>query len=259
MIWITWRRYRVRLVIVAMYVLVLIVFMIITEHAFQVAVHKCVQALTPNVHINCSSASPVGPDTKVMRPFSRVLRTESHASQVAIGILFLPILIGSVFGTPLIASEMDAKTNRLAWSQSVTRTRWFLTSWLTLAIPAVSAMSLFALIVQWWVTHINASLFSGGGLNQQLPFEISGVVAIAYTIFALSFGVCVGILVRRFVSPYPVTFLIGGYVGSYVCEENRYPLNTHYWEGQWNAAAIFLAMSAVLLGLTVVAVRRWRT
>ena len=38
----------------------------------------------------------------------------------------LPALLGMVLGVPLVASEIQQRTNRLAWTQSITRTRWLL-------------------------------------------------------------------------------------------------------------------------------------
>lgn len=41
MIWITWRRYRVRIILLALYVVALIIFMIVTEQAYQGALTSC--------------------------------------------------------------------------------------------------------------------------------------------------------------------------------------------------------------------------
>jgi hypothetical protein len=53
-------------------------------------------------------------------------------------------------------------------------------------------MSLLALTVQWWLTHVRASDFVGTGLIQSNQFDISGVAPIVAAVFALSFGACVG-------------------------------------------------------------------
>jgi len=39
-------------------------------------------------------------------------------------VLVVPALIGVFWGAPLIARELETGTFRLAWTQSVTRTRW---------------------------------------------------------------------------------------------------------------------------------------
>ena len=182
MMWLTWRRYRVRIILLALYVVALIVFMIITEHAYQSALTSCGFRATGTQLSACSGV---------------ISGAKSHASYVVDGLQILPFLIGLILGTPLIASELEAKTNRLAWAQGVTRTRWLLMSWLTLVIPVAIAMSLLALTVQWWLTHVHASVFVGTSLIQSSQFSISGVAPIAAAVFALSFGAGVGALWGR--------------------------------------------------------------
>lgn len=196
MTWITWRHYRVRIISLGLYVVALIVFMVLTQHAFQNAAVVCSRlhiSISRGDHCNAASLA------------------ESHGSLVETAIATLPFFIGLFLGTPLVASELERKTNRLAWSQGVTRTRWLVRTWLTLAIPTVVVMSLFALIVQWWATHIVTSISSGGGLIQPAQMLISGVAPIALALLLLTLGMFIGITVRRFFSPYAtsvVAFLV---------------------------------------------------
>jgi hypothetical protein len=70
----------------------------------------------------------------VLRPGSEAARCYSyessyanatHFNHVAVGVcIVLPALFGLVIGSPLVATELQQSTNRLAWSQSITRTRW---------------------------------------------------------------------------------------------------------------------------------------
>jgi hypothetical protein len=244
MIWLTWRRYRVRLILLTLYIAAIIIFMFITEHAFQVATAHCPSGAIPyDQGTLCGHGTP---------------RIEGNASWVANGIGILPALIGMVFGAPLVATELAAQTNRLTWMQGVTRTKWLIYSWLTLTTATVLLMSILALLVQWWATHIIASNFSGGGLIQQYPFMISGVAPIALTIFSLSFGVFVGIAVRRVVSPYPVTFIGLVVVWTFLGNRYRPTVPSDYWVRQWSEAGIYLALSALFLTLAIWLVRRWR-
>ena len=194
MIWITWRRYRVRLIMLALYVVALIVFMVLTEHSFHSATAGCQQLkVILNEGRQCNTVLP---------------GIESKASYVAVGLGILPLLIGLVLGTPMVASEFAGKTNRLAWLQGITRTRWLLATWLTLAIPTVVAMSLLAPVVQWWATHTQSTFSLGGDLIQPAQMVISGVDPIALALLALTFAMFVGIVCRRIVSPY-ATSVIG--------------------------------------------------
>jgi ABC-type transport system involved in multi-copper enzyme maturation permease subunit len=165
----------------------LVVLMVLTHHAFQNAAAVCSRLhIDINQGAHCNAASSA----------------ESHGSLVESAIALLPIFIGSILGTPLVASELERKTNRLAWSQGITRTRWLVRSWLTLAVPTVVVMSLLALIVQWWATHIVTSISSGGGLIQPAQMVISGVAPIALALLFLTLGMFIGITVRKYFSPY---------------------------------------------------------
>jgi len=326
--WLTWRRYRVRVILMALYALALIVFMIITEHVYQSALTSC----------------GIRPTGSQLRACSGVISgAESHDSWVVVGLGIFPFLIGLILGTPLIASELEAKTNRLAWAQGVTRTRWLLMSWLTLVIPVVITMSLLALTIQWWLTHVRASDFVGTGLIQSNQFDISGVAPIVAAVFALSFGACVGALWGRISWSVAATFVglwlvLGTMMGRIVpslapqvavpvsaaklpsslgwlvsagvrrnpdvhvgprtssvasivqhctslansspnlqsgggnvslvylnCLKSHsvqavkfYQPPNHYWILQWREAGVYFVLVAVLLGLSVWVVRRWR-
>ena len=193
MTWVTWRRYRTRFVLLTLYLLILVFFMLMTLHGYHDAVAKC-----------GTQAGVFFPQTACLRT---VQRAESHANYVAWGIGLLPFLVGLMLGAPLVASEIENRTNRLAWSQGITRTRWLLSGWLSIAVPVVFAMSLFGLIVQWWVSHVVTSSAFGAGLIQNTAFDISGVAPIALSVFALSCGTCIGVASRRFLSPYLGTFI----------------------------------------------------
>ena len=55
-------------------------------------------------------------------------------------VLYLfPAVIGAFWGAPLISRELEAGTFRLAWNQSVTRTRWTLVK---LALVGLTAMAI---------------------------------------------------------------------------------------------------------------------
>ena len=145
MIWVTWQRYRVRFLVLAFYVGVLIVAMFITEHAYEIA--KASFGSCPA----CSTA------------FSNA---QKNGTYVSVGLAVVPLLVGLVLGASIVASEFESKTNRLAWSQGMTRTRWLVCTWSILAIATVALMSVLVLFTQWWATHIVTSAGNGGALIQ---------------------------------------------------------------------------------------------
>ena len=129
-------------------------------------------------------------------------------------LLLTPPLIGAFWGAPLISRELEGETLRLAWSQSVTRTRWTL---LRLAVAGGAGMvfaGLFSLLLTWWAAPIDRAggfPITGGQLARFAPdaFDVRGVVPVAYAALAFTFGITVGMLIRRTVPAMAVT--LAGY------------------------------------------------
>jgi ABC-type multidrug transport system fused ATPase/permease subunit len=261
-------------------------------------------------------------------------------------LLFIPCLFGIVFGAPLVAGEFDQHTNRLAWTQGISRTKWLVSKWFTVLIVLVLLVTLLTLVAQWWV----------GRTFEQLPFQlvqtvgvgqvghiqpqffpITGLAPIGYTAFAFSLGAASGVVARKVswaiagtVVLYAVVALLmvttirpnlapqvfvssSGQPGAggappaevrlgawnlgvaYVyapsapnvanspsaqtvaqrCENKvarffdcleangieqgtYFQPSSHYWELQWWESAILVSSSALLLGVAIAGVRRWR-
>ena len=109
----------------------------------------------------------------------------------------LPCALGAAFGGPLVASELEHHTNRLMWTQGISRVRWFLSKWAGLAVIVVTLVALLTLETQWWTSHVfevSSLNVSPGNFGRLSPyfFPISGVAAVAYTLFALSLGTAAG-------------------------------------------------------------------
>ena len=73
-------------------------------------------------------------------------------------------------------------------------------------LPLVVLSVILTLVAQWWSHHVGASgigailgpgLFSGSGRMQPEVFSVTGIVPIAYTVFAFSLGAALGALLRR--------------------------------------------------------------
>ena len=245
----------------------------------------------------------------------------------------LPALLGLVLGVPLVASEIQQRTNRLAWTQSITRSRWLLVKIGVGAVFIATVVGALAPLVWWWTDAAQRSHI------QPANFDISGVVEVAYALFAFMLGVALGTLIRRsgwaFAACVPIFALVRAGVRHYVrpglvspavanvsveaplgnndwflnegfvplgrstpapgqtwssnnsviqnCQnfapggqkaahgltycEKLYHLHyvvqfqpaSHFWALQGAESGIFLVLAGVLLGLTVLTVRRWRT
>jgi ABC-type transport system involved in multi-copper enzyme maturation permease subunit len=239
----------------------------------------------------------------------------------------MPGLLGLVLGAPLVAREIEQGTNRLAWTQSITRTRWLLVKLGVGALACCVVVGATTPLLEWWTGAIHR----GARVVPSL-FDISGFVAVSYVLFAFMLGAALGALIRRtgwafavgiplyalarlgvqnfarpaLVSPstaagFPANawILQSGYVplgrsspatgqtweSGYqlvanclskvravsLANENRciaqnklhylfqYQPTSHFWTLQGAESAIFVGAAIVLLGVTVLAVRRWRT
>ncbi len=106
--------------------------------------------------------------------------------------LLAPVLFGIFLGAPLIARELEAGTYRLAWTQSVTRTRWIVTRLAQVALVTTVLMGLLSTAVTWWQHP-----FDLDNITLYLNFDQRDVVPVAYAVFAVALGVLFGALARR--------------------------------------------------------------
>jgi ABC-type transport system involved in multi-copper enzyme maturation permease subunit len=104
----------------------------------------------------------------------------------------LPGLFGLALGASLVGEEVSNQTNRLAWSQSISRTRW-LSSKLAVGTAVVVLLTLVLVpILNWWTGAVNL------GLDVQPKlFDITGVVIISYALFAFMLGSTLGAFIQR--------------------------------------------------------------
>ena len=193
MIWLAWRRNRLLLLVMLGGFIALAAWMILVAQASAATTeHSCNQVSTVPV-FHCSG------------PLDVVNKSSTSASDQAavinVLLLFLPCLLGIVFGAPLVASEAERGTNRLVWTQGRSRTAWLVTSWVLVSALLLAAMVALAPVAQWWsgrvYPNIPESLFLPGSRIQPNFFGVTGVVPIAYTLFAFALGVAMGAVVRR--------------------------------------------------------------
>jgi hypothetical protein len=122
---------------------------------------------------------------------------DSFGSLVNIGfwgvLLLLPGLIGAAVGAPLLARELELGTWRLAWSQTVPRTRWLVTQ---LAVATGGLIVLGAgmtAIITWYRAPMDR--LTGHFIHNAYDYE--GLVLTAYILFAFGLAVLFGLLLRR--------------------------------------------------------------
>ena len=122
-------------------------------------------------------------------------RRDNHLIEAIVyATVVVPLLLGLFWGAPLLAREFEDGTNGLAWTQGITRRRW-LQSNLTWAIVAAAVWgAAVTAVVTWWSlgeVSLGRSRLGPG------PFDIQGIVPVAYSVFAVVLGITVGSMFRR--------------------------------------------------------------
>ncbi len=130
-------------------------------------------------------------------------------------ILAVPALLGIFWGAPLIARELETGTYRLAWNQSVTRTRWLTVKLGLTGLAAMAVTEALSLMHAWWSDPISTAIAVGGSDGvfsgtrfSWLTFASLGVTPLGYAAFTFALGTAAGALIRRAVPAMAVTLAI---------------------------------------------------
>lgn len=107
-------------------------------------------------------------------------------------VLAVPAILGAFWGAPLLAGEFETGTFRLAWTQSVTRTRWTVAQVGVLGLAGTALVGLLSLLVTWWAGPLDRA-----GADRFLTFSSRDLVPVGYAAFAFALGVAAGVLIRR--------------------------------------------------------------
>ena len=189
MIWLSWRQFRAQtltaLGLLAVLVIGLVVLGLQMRHSWNVDVVGC-EALD-----NCG---------RVQAHFRDQYQTP--VSLLSLLLLVVPAILGAFWGAPLIARELETGTHRLAWTQSVTRTRWLAAKLGVVLLTGVVVAAAFALLLTWASDPFDDLAGTRFGA---LNFGSRNVVPIGYAVFALVLGVTIGLLVKRTLAAMAIT------------------------------------------------------
>jgi hypothetical protein len=133
-------------------------------------------------------------------------------------ILAAPAVIGIFWGAPLIARELETRTLALAWTQSITRTRWLVVKLALTALAAMAVTEAFSLMQAWWADPISKAIRIGGPYPVGSVFDqsrlgpfifaTSGITPLGYAAFGFALGTATGVLIRRTLPAMAVTLAI---------------------------------------------------
>jgi hypothetical protein len=192
MTWLVWRQYRaqgaIAFALLAAFAAVLLV------DGFQIASHWHAMLAACSGHTACLQQQPP-------------LASQAVVDALSLVGIAVPAVLGTLWGAPLVAHELESRTSDFAWAQSVTRTRWLAVrvGWLLLAAAACG--SAIAALVTWWSGPSNALQANAFQPGQ---FDIQGIVPIGYAVLAMALGIAAGTVTRRTLPAIAVT--LGGFI-----------------------------------------------
>jgi hypothetical protein len=192
MTWLVWRQYRTQGAIAS--VLLAAAAAVILVDGFQVASHW--HSILVTCAGNGACLSQQGP------------LVNGVVSDLPYLSLILPVVLGMLWGAPLVAHELETRTSDFVWAQSMTRTRWLTvkTGWLLLAAGICGGV--LAALTTWWSGPINALSASAFDPGQ---FDTQGIVPIGYAVFAMALGIAAGTVARRTLPA--IAVVLGGFIG----------------------------------------------
>jgi ABC-2 family transporter protein len=192
MIWLTWRQFRAQTVAAAGALALLALAFAVTGpqlvHLYDTTVATCQAQHDCQIAINA-----FGSQDNDLQDLVRLV------------MLVAPALIGIFWGAPLIARELEAGTQRLAWTQSVTRGRWLAVKLGLAGLASMATAGLLSLMVTWWSSPFDRI---GAGWLDPSIFSQRGIAPVGYAAFAFALGVTAGMLIRRTVPAMAVTLAV---------------------------------------------------
>ncbi|WP_125775906.1 ABC transporter permease subunit [Antribacter gilvus] len=126
-------------------------------------------------------------------------------SLMVVLLIAVPGLIGAFWGAPLVAQEVEQRTDRLVWNQSVTRARWLAVKLTVVGLFSGAVAGLFSLLLTWSVSRYDEVV---GERFAALSFDSRNIVPIGYALFAFVLGTVVGMVVRRTLPAMAITLVV---------------------------------------------------
>ena len=199
MIWLTWRQYRIEILILTLSLLLVASILLITGTNIASFAHHI-------GNTNCSSQKCiVALNMLTSYIYSRAFDNSAFYYTFQYALLALPPLVGMFIGTQTVGRELEQGTYRLIWTQSISWSRWLLIKTGGLICLTLCASTILYCLLIWWKGPVITSLNS---VWNYMNFDIWSLAAVAYTLFALSLGVCTGTIVRRTVPAMAITLVI---------------------------------------------------
>ncbi len=196
MIWFTWRQFRTQTWVTVGALAALGVLLFVTGQSIADA-YAAANVAT------CQGDCAAAVDRFLAQVYGGTSETVYNFATATVYVV--PALIGVFWGAPLIARELETGTHRLAWTQSVTRTRWLASKLAIVGAATAATAGLLTWAVTSWAHQIDGAI---GNRITPLVYGARGIVPIGYALFAVALGVTAGLLIRRTVPAMAATLAI---------------------------------------------------
>jgi len=185
MLWVNWRQHRGQAIACLGLVAALAIYAIVVSTSMRTAFSNdgLPACLAGSGGTRCPTA---------IQAFTNEFGSEVNVAFWSVLLIF-PGLLGVVIGAPLIGRELEFGTWRLAWSQSVTRTRWLAVKLALVTGGVIVLGAAITAVITWYRAPMDR--LTGHFINNAYDFE--GLVLTAYILCAFAFAVLAGLLIRR--------------------------------------------------------------
>jgi len=187
MIWIAWRLQRSVVFVLVVIALAFVVFTVvigITQHYdhavfWSAPCHGHLLELPGRVNY-CSELG------------AKLASAKGYDTFIRVGGYIIAPLTGALLGILAVTSELESRTARLDWTQSISRTQWFTAKVGLGAIFVTIILVPTAIALSWWCGTIGDKyLFAPG------TYGVAGWDLVAYGLFMFALTILIGALIRR--------------------------------------------------------------
>jgi hypothetical protein len=195
MIWVTWRQHRAQAIACLVLFIALAILAVVAGIQMRTA-------FGDDGLPGCLARSGGADCPAVITSF--VDRFGHGVSSITnVPLLALPGLLGVVVGAPLLGRELERGTWRLAWSQTVPRTRWLVTK---LGL-VTGGLVVFGAAVTAVMTWSHAPLYRVTSRLQPVPLNGDGLTFTASLLCAFGLAVLAGLLLRNTIAAVVVAYI----------------------------------------------------
>jgi ABC-2 family transporter protein len=244
MIWLTWRQFRVQTLVATVALAVIAAYLVYLGTDIRDA-HDAYRARCASRPADCPPA---------LAQFRGDY--ENTLLFLATGMQLIPVVIGTFWGAPLIARELETGTHRLVWNQSVTRRRWLAVKLGFVALAGAALTGTASALLTWAARPFDEAT---GDRFSRIVFGARDIAPVGYAVLAFTLGTVVGLLLRRTLPAMAVTgvafialqFLFPNMVRPHLVppEKATLPMTAQAINGAQNMGSI--TGGAVVHGLTV--------